>query len=104
MIEEKELGLSSLLVAADEIAKTSGIDSPLKNTTEFFSESINLDRDNENNKNALSSSLTSNAIADLLLQDKEQYKEELSNHFKEDVDTLLKQMDFKPKQVYSIIS
>lgn len=91
--EEKEIGFTSLLVAADEIARNSGIDSPLKNHTEFFSESLNLDKEIKNNNNhisnSLNNSLTSNAIADLLLQaDKEEYKEELSNHFKDDVDIL----------------
>jgi hypothetical protein len=55
-----------LLVAASEIAKSSGINSPLKNSAEFFSESLNLDKENHN---TLNNSLTSNAIADLLLQD-----------------------------------
>ena len=39
-------------------------------------------------------------MADLLLQtDKEKYKDEISNHFKDDVDILLSSMHFKPKQV-----
>ena len=80
----------------------SGIASPLRNTTEFFSESINLDKENRKNivSDSLNYSITSNTIADLLIQaNHEEYKETLSNHFQEDVDILLQQMDIKPKQV-----